>query len=126
MLQTERFTTQLSTSGRLIKFTPERLQQIRNLIERGKSRGEIAELIGVTVGTLQVTCSRLGISLRRPVFDAQAGLLRRGRPHSNNVPPDRAGGVPIRSTEEQPQSGPGEQVQPTTPAQERPHKVDSV
>src|SRR5947207_1946037 len=31
-----------------------------------KRREEIAELIGVTVGSLQVTCSRLGISLRRP------------------------------------------------------------
>src|SRR5215472_11846888 len=29
--------------GRQIKFTPERLQQIRNLVERGKSREEIAE-----------------------------------------------------------------------------------
>src|SRR5262249_57502186 len=90
-----------STSGRLIKFTPERLQQIRNLIERGKGREEIAELIGVTVGTLQVTCSRLGISLRRPVFDAQAGLLRRGG--TNNGPtPSRDGGVPIPPTKEQP------------------------
>ena len=41
-------------------------QQIKNLVERGKRREEIAELIGVTVGSLQVTCSRLGISLRRP------------------------------------------------------------
>jgi hypothetical protein len=39
---------------------------MRTLVERGKSREEIAELIGVTVGSLQVTCSRLGISLRRP------------------------------------------------------------
>jgi predicted transcriptional regulator len=127
MLQTERFTTQLSTSGRLIKFTPERLQQIRNLIERGKSREEIAELIGVTVGTLQVTCSRLGISLRRPVFDAQAGLLRRGG--TNNGPtPSRDGGVPIPPTKEQPQknsqSGPVEQAQATTAAQEKSHKGD--
>jgi DNA-binding NarL/FixJ family response regulator len=49
--------------GRRIKFTPERIQQIRNLVERGKSREEIAELIEVTVGSLQVTCSKLGISL---------------------------------------------------------------
>ena len=45
---------------RLTKFTPERIQQICNLLERGKSRDEIAEIIGVTTGTLQVTCSRLG------------------------------------------------------------------
>ena len=65
MMRTEELATQLPTRGRQIKFTPERLQQIRNLVERGKSREEIAELIGVTVGSLQVTCSRLGISLRR-------------------------------------------------------------
>ena len=52
--------------GRQVKFTPERIEQIKNLVERGKRREEIAELIGVTVGSLQVTCSRLGISLRQP------------------------------------------------------------
>ena len=51
---------------RKVKFTPERIEQIKNLVEHGKRREEIAELIGVTVGSLQVTCSRLGISLRRP------------------------------------------------------------
>jgi hypothetical protein len=50
-----------------VKFTPERLRQIKNLVERGKSRDQIAEIIGCTVGSLQVTCSRLGISLRRPM-----------------------------------------------------------
>jgi len=56
----------VSTRGRQIKFTPERLDQIRTLVERGRSKEEIAEIIGCTVGSLQVTCSRLGISLRRP------------------------------------------------------------
>ena len=51
----------LTTRGRSIKFTPERLQQITNLVERGKSRDEIADILEVTVGSLQVTCSRLGI-----------------------------------------------------------------
>ena len=55
-----------ATNGRPIKFTPGRLQQIKNLVERGMSREEIAETIGATVGSLQVTCSRVGISLRRP------------------------------------------------------------
>jgi hypothetical protein len=84
MMQTEQLATQLSTRGRQIKFTPERLQQIRNLVERGKSREEIAELIGVTVGSLQVTCSRLGISLRRVVFENGTGLLRPSGSHRNN------------------------------------------
>ena len=118
---------QLTTRGRQIKFTQERIQQIRDLIERGKSREEIAELIGVTVGSLQVTCSRLGISLRRPVFGA--GLPGRGGPHSNNgTAPGRDGSVQIRPIKEQPQqnsqSGPVEQAQARTDAQERAHKVD--
>ena len=56
------------SNGRTMKFTPERLEQIKNLVERGKKREEIAEIIGVTLGSLQVTCSRLGISLRPPRF----------------------------------------------------------
>ena len=52
------------STGRPLKFTPERLDQIRNLVERGHSREEIASIIDVTVGSLAVTCSRLGISLR--------------------------------------------------------------
>jgi hypothetical protein len=48
------------------RFTAERIQQIKDLVARGERRERIAAIIGVTVGTLQVTCSRLGISLRRP------------------------------------------------------------
>ena len=58
-----------SFRGRPIKFTSERIQQIKNLVERGKSREDIAELIGITVGSLAVTCSKLGISL--PASDGQ-------------------------------------------------------
>ena len=55
--------------GRTVKFTPERMNQIKNLVERGTHREEIAAIIGVTLGSLQVTCSRAGISLRRPRAD---------------------------------------------------------
>jgi hypothetical protein len=55
--------------GRTVKFTPERIEQIRNLVERGVGREEIAQIVGCTVGSLQVTCSRLGISLRRRRLD---------------------------------------------------------
>ena len=114
---TAELTAHVLPRGRQIKFTPERIQQIRNLVERGKSREEIAELIGVTVGSLQVTCSRLGISLRRVVFDNGMGLLRRGGPHSNTrtstYTPSRGGGVPLPPIDEQPQQnsqlGPAEQ-----------------
>jgi hypothetical protein len=64
------------------KFTPENVRQIINLVERGKSNDEIADIIGLTTGTLQVTCSKLGISLRRPRFNTGTGMLgrrRRGR-----------------------------------------------
>jgi hypothetical protein len=109
MMQTEELATQLTNSrGRPIKFTPERLQQIRNLVERGNSREEIAELIGATVGSLQVTCSRLGISLRRVVFDNGMGLPRR-------VPLPPISGQPQQNS----QSGPVEQPQATTPHEER-------
>src|SRR5262249_21573494 len=85
MTQMTELTTRVLVGGRQTKFTPERIQQIRNLVERGKSREEIAELIGVTVGSLQVTCSRLGVSLRRPIFNTGTGLLRRGAPGPNGT-----------------------------------------
>jgi hypothetical protein len=85
MTQNAELGTPALTRGRQIKFTPERIQQIKNLVERGKSREEIAELIGVTVGSLQVTCSRLGISLRRPTFNNGTISLRREEPRFNRV-----------------------------------------
>jgi hypothetical protein len=80
-----------SSRGRPVRFTPERIQQIKNLVERGKSREEIAELIGVTVGSLQVTCSKLGISLRRPIFNNGLVSLRRNGPRLDQVPTPRSG-----------------------------------
>jgi hypothetical protein len=91
MTQIAEFGTPTPSRGRQIKFTPERIQQIRNLVERGKSREEIAELIGVTVGSLQVTCSRLGISLRRPAFNNGIVSLRRNEPRLNQVPAPGSG-----------------------------------
>jgi hypothetical protein len=79
-----KFSSQVTPRGRRIKFTPERIQQIRNLVERGKSREEIAELIEVTVGSLQVTCSKLGISLRRPRLDNGIRFLPRRKPVPRN------------------------------------------
>jgi hypothetical protein len=60
-------------SQRPSKFTPDRVQQIKDLVARGVRCEEIATLVGVTVGTLKVTCSRLGISLRKP--RSRTGLL---------------------------------------------------
>src|SRR5215813_10821114 len=87
--------TMTNANRRGRQFTPERLQQIRNLVERGKSREEIAELIGVTVGSLQDVCSRFGIDLRLP------------------LPPING------QSQQNSQSGPVEQPQATTPHEER-------
>src|SRR5262249_8092001 len=70
--------------GRPIKFTPERLEQIKNLVERGISREEIAETIGVTLGSLQVTCSKQALAYgarARPLLPASAppGGANRGQ-----------------------------------------------
>jgi hypothetical protein len=123
---TGELTAHVLTPGRQIKFTPERIQQIRNLVERGKSREEIAELIGTTLGSLQVTCSRLGVSLRRPVFKTGTGLLRRGAHH----PDDGSNSLILHLTKEWPeqnsQSAPVEQTQTPTPHQEGAKKMNEV
>ena len=128
-----KFSSQVSTCGRRIKFTPERIQQIRNLVERGKSREEIAEIIEVTVGSLQVTCSRLGISLRRPRLDNGIRLLPRGNPVPSNgrttSDPNRDVSVPLQPMAERSrqdsQAGPPERTCHTTRHQQMPEAKDS-
>ena len=116
----------LTSRGRPTKFTLERLQQIRNLVERGESREQIAEMLDVTVGSLQVTCSRLGISLRRPKVDNGVRLLRqlnsisRKKTITMHDPIDPNGSALSQPTEQQShqnsQSGPAE---PAKPQQDR-------
>jgi hypothetical protein len=62
-----------SVRGRRIKFTPQVIEKIKEFVAEGISRDEIANRLGVTVGSLQVTCSRLGISLRRIIFPSCSG-----------------------------------------------------
>ena len=59
--------------GRRVKFTPQVIEQIKDSVAAGISRDEIANRVGVTVGSLQVTCSRLGISLRRIILPNGSG-----------------------------------------------------
>jgi hypothetical protein len=59
--------------GRRIKFTPQVIEQIKESVAAGISRDDIANRVGVTVGSLQVTCSRLGISLRRIILPNGSG-----------------------------------------------------
>jgi hypothetical protein len=57
---------QIPPSGRpRKKFTPANIQKIKDWVAQGIRREDIAKSLDVTVGSLQVTCSRLGISLRR-------------------------------------------------------------
>jgi hypothetical protein len=59
--------------GRRVKFTPQVIESIKEFVAQGISRDEIATRLGVTVGSLQVTCSRLGISLRRIILPNGSG-----------------------------------------------------
>jgi hypothetical protein len=47
------------------KFTHDNIARIKEWVAKGVGRDEIANRLEVTVGSLQVTCSKLGISLRR-------------------------------------------------------------
>ena len=119
----------LTSGGRPRKFTLERLQQIRNLVERGESREQIAEILDVTVGSLQVTCSRLGISLRRPKVDNGVRLLRqlnsisRKKTITMHDPIDHNGSALSQPTEQQShqnsRSGPAEPAPAAKPQQDR-------
>ena len=72
------------------KYTPANIQKIKDWVAEGISREEIAISLGVTVGSLQVTCSRLGISLRTRQYSNGSGshwVGAVGRPHIANHPP---------------------------------------
>jgi hypothetical protein len=55
----------LAESRRKRKFTPDNVARIKEWVARGISRDEIANRLEVTIGSLQVTCSKLRISLRK-------------------------------------------------------------
>ena len=108
-----------SLRGRPTKFTPERIQQINNLVERGKSREEIAELVGVTLGSLAVTCSKLGISLRRRMMNNGVRLLRpikiASRAGTGTVDCEREAPLPVEKAD----TSMSKYVVGDTPSQER-------
>jgi len=58
------------------KFTPENISRIKTWIAQGVGRDEIASRLEVTVGSLQVTCSRLGISLRKSSLLKSNGAIQ--------------------------------------------------
>lgn len=70
---------------RTTKFTPENIQKIKDWVAEGISREEIAKSLDVTIGSLQVTCSRLGISLRTPKMFKRRTRVE-SRPYIPNHP----------------------------------------
>jgi hypothetical protein len=91
---------------RATKFTPEAIEKIKDLVAQGVNRDEIANLLDVTVGSLQVTCSRLGISLRRRSLQNRSAP-RTLDPRGRTIPAPGSIGfahVRERKTEEVPQT----------------------
>ena len=81
----------------------------------------------MTVGSLQVTCSRLGISLRRPNFNNGIVSLRRNDPRLKPVPApgsDHGGDSALLHLERNSQPEAMEQVQAPAPRQEVEQKVN--
>ena len=74
-------------------FTPQGIKNITDFVAEGISRDEIANRLGVTVASLQVTCSRLGISLRRII------LPNGSRRHTADVRPSSVGIAHVREQE---------------------------
>ena len=71
--------------GRRRKFTPDNIARIKDWVARGVGRDEIADRLEVTVNSLQVTCSKLGISLRKRSLAISAvppvGVVQRSVKH---------------------------------------------
>jgi hypothetical protein len=49
--------------NRPVKFTPQVIENIKELVVQEIKRDEIAKRLGVTIRSLQVTCSRVSITV---------------------------------------------------------------
>jgi transposase len=56
------------------KFTPKNIARIKDWVAQGIGRKEIASRLDVSVGSLQATCSRLRIGLRRRSAGVQRSI----------------------------------------------------
>jgi hypothetical protein len=77
---------------RTTKFTPANIQKIKEWVAQGTGREDIAKFLDVTVGSLQVTCSRLGLSLRRRNGDPRVrvesrAIVSNGRVYAGHLQP---------------------------------------
>ena len=62
--------------GQPRKFTPENIARIKDWVAQGVGRHEIADRLEVSVGCLQVTCSKLGIRLRKSSLAKGTGAVQ--------------------------------------------------
>ena len=79
------------------KFTPANLQKIKDWVAEGISREEIAKSLDVTLASLQVTCSKLGISLRRRDASGPGEPRTVRPPYLPSHPPIAGKGTPVRA-----------------------------
>ena len=79
------------------KFTPENIAKIKDWVAQGVSRDEIANRLDATVGSLQVTCSRLGISLRRSSLAKGNGAIQPLGVVRRSIEPNRQGAPAAQS-----------------------------
>jgi hypothetical protein len=68
------------------KFTPNNIARIKEWVAQGVCRDDIANRLEVTVNSLQVTCSKLGISLRkRPLANGAIPPVGVGQRSTENI-----------------------------------------
>jgi hypothetical protein len=67
------------------KFTSENISRIKDWVAQGVGRHEIANRLEVSVGSLQVTCSRLGISLRVSSLPGGSGATQPPDPVQRSI-----------------------------------------
>jgi hypothetical protein len=74
--------------NRPVKFAPQVIENIKELVVQGINRDEIAKRLGVTVRSLQVTCSRLAIAVGTAHGREKEGIATRN--------PEGGAGIVIR------------------------------
>jgi hypothetical protein len=89
--------TPLVKDRRRRKFTSDNIARIKEWVGQGVGRDEIANRLEVTVGSLQVTCSRLGISLRKNSSAKGNGAIRSLRAAQRSIEHIQQGDDPARA-----------------------------
>ena len=79
------------------KFTLEKIARIKDWMAQGLGRDDIANRLEVTVGSLQVTCSRLGISLRKGRRAERNGAIQSLRTAQRSIEHIQQGDDPARA-----------------------------